>query len=425
MLAGLYALPRTASKGPPTERPVAFGAVRGKLIERLAVAAVEVGANVQPDQVVLVNVEAGQEELARAVARAAYARGARFVDTVYFDSHVKRARLELAPEETLDWVPPWYGQRLRDLSRLYGARISLTPSIAPGVLDGLDPARAGKDALPYLVETFEVINARTTNWTVVPSPSARWASAVYPDLPEEEAYTRLWEELVHICRLDEEDPAEAWRARMETIEAACAKLETHRFDAIHFEGPATDLTVGLLPSSRWLSARWTTVDGIRHLANIPSEEATSAPDPERVDGVVRATRPLDVDGTVVRGLTVRFENGRAVEVEAEENADVLRGRLASDEGAARLGEIALVDRESRVGKLGTTFANTLLDENAASHLAFGNAYEICVESAEDRARLNASGIHIDFMIGSDEIAVDGLTASGERVPVLRAGAWQL
>ena len=167
-----------------------------------------------------------------------------------------------------------------------------------------------------------------------------------------------------------------------------------------------------------------TAGGIVHLANVPSEEVNTAPDPTRADGIVRSTKPLDVEGAVVRGLTIRFEGGRAVQIDADENAEALRGRVAVDEGAARLGELALVDREGRIGRLETVFQNTLLDENAASHLALGNAYAISV-GEEDLDRINKSLIHIDFMIGSDDVSVTGITRSGERVPVLRDGTWQI
>jgi aminopeptidase len=209
------------------------------------------------------------------------------------------------------------------------------------------------------------------------------------------------------------------------LHEAGKRIDAHRFDALHFEGPGTDLTVGLLPTSRFSSETpgMQTVDGIVHQPNIPSEEIASAPDPQRVDGYVAATKPLDVAGTVVDDLRVRFEGGRAVEIEGV-NADALRGRTAKDDGASRLGEVALVDREGRIGKTNTVFFNTLLDENAASHLAFGNAYAISVGD-EDRDRINTSGIHIDFMIGSNDVAVTGLKPDGSKVPVLRGGDWQV
>ena len=251
-----------------------------------------------------------------------------------------------------------------------------------------------------------------------------WARQVHPDLPPDEALVRLGEELVHVCRLDEPDPVAAWRERTELLVGVAERLNARRFDALRFAGEGTDLTVGLLPTTRFLAAEFTTVDGIRHMPNLPSEEVFGAPDPQRTEGVVRATKPLVVAGSIVRGLEVEFRGGRAVRIDAEDNADVLRGYAARDEGAARLGEVALVDGEGRIGRLGTTFFDTLLDENAASHVALGQAYAFTAGD-EDRDRLNRSGIHVDFMIGGDDVDVSGVTSRGDEVPVLRGGAWQV
>ena len=392
---------------------------------RYAKLIVEVGANVQPGQTVWVVAEPRAAPLVRRVAAEAYARGARFVDPWYFDPFVKRIRLERAPADTLDYVPPWYGRRLEQLGEGHGVRVSITPQVPPGLLEGIDPARAGKDGLPAHKENFDVINARTTNWTVVPWPVPEWASLVHPGLDGDAAVARLWEQLVYVLRLDEDDPAAAWHARLRQLHDVGRRIDEHRFDALRFEGPGTDLTVGLLPSSRFAleTPGMETVDGVVHAPNLPTEEIASTPDPERADGVVRATKPLDVSGSVVRDLRVRFESGRAVEIEGD-GADALRGRVAKDEGAARLGEVALVDNEGRIGKTGTVFFNTLLDENAASHLAFGNAYAVTVGD-EDRDAINKSAIHIDFMVGSDDVAVTGLTRDGRAVPVLRGGRWQV
>jgi aminopeptidase len=409
----------TTRKGRPS--PVAPD---GRL-EALAELAVAFGANVQPGQVVAVGSEPGKEELARAVAEQAYRRGAKFVDLVVFDPWVKRSRLLHAPEDTLDWVPPWYGERALALGDQRAARVALTGNAAPGLFDDLDPGRLGRDQLPWIKENAEVVNRRTTNWTVVPAPNPGWAGLVHPDLEPEAALERLWEEVAHVCRLDEPDPVAAWRERMDTVGRVAERLTERRFDALHFTGPGTDLRVGLLGGSRWITARFETVEGIEHMPNIPSEETFTTPDPERVEGVVAATKPLAlVGGTTVTGLRVRFEGGRAVEIEAERGAEALRAMCARDPGAARLGEVALVDREGRVGPLDTIFYDTLLDENAASHVALGRAYGFAVDDG-DRGRANLSDIHVDFMIGAEAVDVDGMTAGGEEVPILRGGSWTL
>jgi aminopeptidase len=393
-------------------------------VERLADLAVGFAANVQPGQIVAIQAEIGKEEIVRAIAASAYRHGAKFVDPFYFDMHVKRARILHADEETLDFVPSWYGERQLELGRQRCARIGIAGPATPGLLDDLDPARAGRDLLPALKETGVIVNEATTNWTIVPFPTRAWAERVHPDLPPDEAFDRLGREIVHVCRLDEPDPIAAWRERSAALVGVAERLSARRFSAVRFRGEGTDLTVGLLPTSLFLAAKFTTADGIEHMPNLPSEEVFSAPDPQRTDGVVRATKPLVVAGSIVRGLEVEFRDGRAVRIDADEGADVLRGYAARDEGASRLGEVALVDGEGRIGRLGTTFFDTLLDENAASHIALGRAYDFTA-GEEDRGRVNQSAIHVDFMIGGDDVDVDGIEDGGAEVPVLRGGAWQL
>ena len=396
------------------------------LLRRYANLIVEVGANIQPGQQVLIIAAPSAAPLVRAIAAEAYAHRALFVDPWYWDADAKRIRAERAAEETLEFVPPWYPERLLALSEAHGSRISISPNAPPGLMDGVDPARAGRDQLPALKEHYDVINAKTTNWCVIPWATVEWARVVHPELDDDAAVAKLWEELVYVLRLDEADPAAAWRERVGALHEAGRKLDAARLDALRFEGPGTDLTVGLLPTSRFAqdAPGMTTIDGVNHNPNLPTEEIFTTPDPTRTEGVVRATKPLDLAGTVVRDLRVRFEGGRVVEIEAAEGAEALRARVAKDDGASRLGEVALVDREGRIGKTGSVYFNTLLDENAASHLALGNAYAIAVGDA-DHDRINTSSIHIDFMIGSDDVSVTGIRADGTEVPVLRSGSWQL
>ena len=393
-------------------------------IERMAELYVGFGANLQPGQLLGVTAYLGMEEIARAIARSAYKRGAKYVDVFWWDPWVKRARIEYADEATLDYVPPWLGERLLWLGEERAARVSLVGS-DPSAYAGLDPARAGRDVLPYIKEAPVVVNEQTTNWTAVPFPTPGWARQVFPELPPDEALDRLWEEILHTLRLDEPDPIAAWHERMDMLIAAAGRLTERRFDAIHLSGPGTDLTVGLLPSSKWLAADFTTIDGLKHYPNLPTEEVFTTPDPERVDGFVTATKPLEFHGSQIDGIRIRFAGGRAVEIDADKGADALRGIAAKDDGASRLGELALVDGQGRIGPLGTVFHETLFDENAASHIALGNAYTFPVEDEADRGRINTSAIHCDFMIGSPELDVDGITRDGQRVPILRAGDWQL
>ena len=392
--------------------------------ERLANLIVSFGANVQEGQIVDVGSGLGKEELTRAITASAYKRGAKFVDVHYWDPHLKRERVRYAAEEVLDFVPAWYGERTLQLGEERGAAISLSGPIAPHLFDDLDPERLGRDVFPRVKEWTTVINERTVNWCIAPGPSRKWAQLVYPDLEPQAALDKLWEQVVHVCRLDEDDPVAAWRERSRSLDGVAERLSERHFDAIHLEGPGTDLTVGLLPTSHWNGGGDETADGIPHMANLPTEEVFTSPDPGRVEGVVAATKPLSTQGRIIEGLTVRFEGGRAVQVEADSGAETLCALMEQDEGGARLGELALVDREGRIGPLNTVFYDTLLDENAASHIALGSAYDSAV-GEEDRERLNRSTIHVDFMVGSSEIDVTGITSDGERVSVLRDSTWQI
>jgi len=392
---------------------------------RMADLAIGFGANLQPGQIVAIGAEPGKEYLVRALAESAYRHGARFVDVGWFDPWVKRARIEHAAEDTLDFVPPWYGERVLALGEHRAARVALSGPSAPGLLEDLDPVRAGRDRLPSVKESGTVVNDRTTNWSILPCPTPAWARLVHPDLPEDEALAKLEAQIIHVLRLDEDDPIAAWRERADALVGVAGRLSGRRFDALHYEGPGTDLTIGLLPGARWQAARFETVDGIEHMPNLPTEEVFTTPDPARADGHVASTKPLVlIDGTVVRNLRVRFEGGRAVGVDADSAQDVMRTIIARDEGAARLGEVALVDDEGRIGRLDTVFYDTLLDENAASHIALGQGFPFLVEG-DGAAAVNESQIHIDFMIGSGELRITGLTADGERVPVLTGGQWQV
>jgi aminopeptidase len=383
------------------------------------------GANVQPGQIVIVSAELGQEELARAIAAAAYDRGAKFVDVSYFDPLVKRARIEHADPETLEFVPSWYGERVLAHAEARGARVSLAGATAPNLLDDLDSALVGRDRLPYLKEIPAIVGERSTNWCIAPCPHPAWAKLVYPELSEADAYEKLWGEIEHVLRLDEPDPVQAWEERMAVLNDSASRLAELQFDAIELRGPGTELTVGMLATHTWWAADFKTAEGLRHFPNLPTEEVFTTPDPERTQGHVTSTKPLVLrDGTIIRGLRVRFEGGKAVAIDAEENVEALRTQQSLDEGALKLGELALVDSQGRIGPLGTVFYETLLDENAASHIALGNGFPFLVQK-DDLDRVNKSGTHVDFMIGSPELEVDGVTSSGERLPILRAGDWQI
>ena len=277
------------------------------MLTRLADLAIGFGCNLQEGQIVAISGEPGKERLIRALAESAYKRGAKFVDVGWFDPYVKRARIQYAAEDTLDFVPPWIGGRVLELGEQHAARVALSGPDAPGLLEDLDPVRAGRDRLPSVKEAGKVVNDRTTNWTIVPCTTVEWAELVHPDLSGEEALAKLDEQIVHVLRLDEDDPIAAWKQRADTLVSAAATLTGRGFDALHYEGPGTDLTIGLLPGAKWEAARFETVDGVVHMPNLPTEEVFTSPDPLRAEGHVTSTKPLVlIDGTVVRNLRVRF-----------------------------------------------------------------------------------------------------------------------
>ena len=398
-------------------------------LDRYAELAVRVGANVAEGQLVDVWGQVEHAPLMRAVTRAAYDAGARFVDVHYVDQHVRRAMIERGADEILTWTPPWLLERARTMGREHAAAIVITGDPDAELLSDLDGERVGRTRMRELSqENLRQTNERLVNWTIVSFPNEGWARTVFGE-PDVE---RLWEQVAFAVRLDEPDPVAAWRGHMATLDARAKRLNELELDAVRFRGPGTDLTVGLLPESAWFSARFETSWGREHIPNMPTEEVYTSPDFRRTEGTVRSTRPLAVGGRIVRDLELRFEGGRAVEVRASAGADVVRAQLATDDGASFLGELALVDGDSRVGRTGMTFFETLFDENASCHIAYGDAILSAVRGAEGlapeelRARgINHSAIHTDFMIGGPDVEVDGLARNGKETNIIRGDQWLL
>jgi aminopeptidase len=396
-------------------------------LEQYARLTVQIGLNLQPGQTLCVNALIEHAPFAQAIAREAYAAGASFVDVLYTDQHVRRAHIERAAEGDLGFSPPWLVKRLTELGETGGALCAITGNPEPELFADLDGGRVGKARMREVAEASLALSDGLCNWTIVGYPNAGWAETVFGE-PDVE---RLWQAVAQAVRLDEPDPVVAWREHIDQLEARAAVLNARRFAHLRYRGPGTDLTVGLHAESAWQAALDESA-GIRHIANMPTEEVYTTPDARHVDGVVRSTLPLQIQGTIVRGLEVRFEGGRAVEVHAESGEAVMQEHITTDAGAARLGEVALVDGHSRVGQTGIVFYNTLFDENASSHIALGTSIVQAVPwanelSPEERNAqgVNHSSIHTDFMIGSDELEIDGVDANGEAVPILRAGDWVL
>ena len=401
-------------------------------LEKFAELAVRVGANVQEGQEVVLFHHVEHVPVARAVARAAFRAGARRVHPVPVDLHMRKAAIELGPEDELGKTPEYLLDWARTWSETRPAIIQLTGNPEPNLFDGLDPVLVGKAEPRDIREIYlPLALGRVLNWVIVPAPNEGWAETVFgePDLE------RLWQAVATAMRLDSDDPVAAWRDHAAHLDERADALNAGRFDAIRFRGPGTDLTVGLLDASRWLCATFETTSGITHLPNIPTEEVFTTPDWRRTSGVVRSTYPLVVPGifALVDGLEVTFEDGRIVDVKAEgDGADVIRSQLESDERAPFLGEIALVDGASRIRQTGLVFHDTLFDENASCHIAYGSGLPMAVDGVDGlgkdeliEAGVNVSGTHTDFMIGGSEVDVDGLTRDGTATPIIRNDAWVL
>jgi aminopeptidase len=388
-------------------------------LARYADLAVRVGANVQEGQTVFVLTQVEHAPLARALAQAAYKAGARYVDVSYQDPHVRKAMIELGSDETLTYTPDWLKTLWRAASG--NALIATTGDPEPELMADLDGERVGRAQMKELTEIMRGQMAeRTVNWTGVAFPNEGWAEKVFGE-PDVE---RLWEAVALCTRLDEADPVAAWRDHMARLESRAAKLTELKFDSLHYTGPGTDFKVGLLDSARWMSALFHTATGIEYVPNMPTEEVFTSPDSRRAEGTIRSTQPLALLGDVVEGLQLTVKDGKIVEVNADKGADVVRGQLGSDERASYFGELALVDGTSRVGKTGITFFDTLFDENATCHIAYGFGIPEVFEGEPDDG-MNVSTVHTDFMIGGPELNVDGITRDGKSVPILREDTWRL
>ncbi|HOU41517.1 MAG TPA: aminopeptidase [Promineifilum sp.] len=403
-----------------------------RALGRYAELIVKVGLNLQPGQRLLIRAPIEAAPLARAVAAQAYDRGARLVETLYNDPQMALVRFGHAPADSFTEVSQWPTATGLEYAGNGQAMLSIVGT-DPDLLRDVDPARLNtvrRAEGQALAPVSRLVSADAINWCVVGYATPAWAARVFPELSPEEATTRLWAAIFAAVRLDAPDPLAAWQAHNAVLAARTAALNERQYTALHFTGPGTDLTIGLPVNHRWIGGAAPTAIGISNVANIPTEEIFTAPHRGRVEGTVRATMPLSLSGKLVKDFAVTFAGGRVVDVRAAAGEALLRSLIETDEGAARLGEVALVPAGSPISQSGILYYNTLFDENAASHIALGRAYRNCIAGCEgldddDFGALggNSSNAHVDFMIGSAEIDVDGITGDGAAEPLMRAGEW--
>ncbi|MBN9677738.1 aminopeptidase [Salipiger bermudensis] len=402
------------------------------LVQRLADVAVRTGLNLQPGQELVLTAPIDAAPLVRAVAAAAYEAGASLVTPIFADPGVSLARYGKAGDESFDTAAGWLYEGMAEAFKRGAARMAIVGE-DPMLLAEQDAAkvsRAGKANSAAYKPALEKIANFEINWSICAWPGQAWAQRMFPDLAPSEAQAKLAEAIFAASRVDRDDPVAAWAEHNATLRTRTEWLNEQRFSALHFKSPGTDLTVGLADDHEWHGGASEAQNGVVCNPNIPTEEVFTTPHAHRVDGTVRSTKPLSHQGSLIDGIEVTFKDGRIIEAKAEKGGDILRELIATDEGAARLGEVALVPHSSPISQSGLLFYNTLFDENAACHIALGQCYSKCFLdgaslSAEEVAEKggNASLIHVDWMIGGADTDIDGITPDGTRVPVFRGGEW--
>lgn len=403
-----------------------------KNLDRLAEVAVRVGLGIAAGQELVMTAAIDALPLARLIVKHAYKAGASVVTTLLADEEMALIRFHNAADASFDAAPAWFYEGMAAAYRGGAARLAIAGN-DPSLLSKEDPekvSRLNRATSKAYRPALELIARHEINWTICACATPAWAAAVFPDQPRDEALARLWKAIFAASRADQTDSVAAWKAHDATLHARAGRLNEKRYSALHFRGPGTDLRVGLSDGHLWLGGGTTAQNGLYCIPNMPTEEVFTTPHKDRVDGHVTSTKPLSHQGTMIEGISVRFEGGKIVEARADKGQQVLQRMIETDEGARRLGEVALVPHSSPIAASGLLFLNTLFDENAACHIALGQSYSTCLKDGDSLTPeqlasrgANSSLIHVDWMIGSNRIDVDGVTASGHSEPVMRAGEW--
>jgi len=402
-----------------------------RMLAKYADVVVKVGLNLRNDQRLAIRAILDDAPFVRKVTESAYEAGARYVDVQWTDEQSARIRMEHADDDALVDIPDWILTRYEEFYKRGDAELAIHSS-NPDLFEGIDPERIAKsrkaryEKLAGPLRKYE----NAANWCVVATATPLWAKKVFPDLPIDEAQQKLWDSIFNVCRIDVPDPVSAWKIHAEKLNKYGDYLNNKAYTALHYQAPGTDLTIGLPKNQIWEGAEESFKNGITCIANIPSEEVFTAPHREKADGFVTSSRPLNYLGILIEEFTITFEKGQVVKITAKKGEADLQKMTELDENASRLGEVALVPNSSPISQSGILFYNTLFDENAASHIALGNAYRTTIKEGADMTdeEFEAEGgnnslLHTDFMIGSGEMDIDGITEDGTREPVMRSGEW--
>lgn len=401
------------------------------LLSKYADVVVKVGLSLRNDQRLTVRAILEDAPFIRKVTESAYKAGVRYVDVLWADEPSERIRMEHADDDALIVIPDWVLPRFEEYYKRGDAELAIHSS-DPDLLDGIDPDRIAKSRKVRMEKIIGPLRKyeSMSNWCVVATATPSWAKKVFPDMPVEEAQDKLWEMIFKACRIDTPDPVAAWKEHTDKLTKYKDYLNTKCYTALHYTAPGTDLTVGLPEKQVWSGAQETFKNGVTCTVNIPTEEVFTAPHRDKVNGYVKASLPLNLSGSLVEDFSVTFENGRATKVTAKKGESNLQKLLETDESASFLGEVALVPNSSPIKQAGILFYNTLFDENASCHIAFGNAYRTSIQGGDDMTDEafkaeggNQSLVHTDFMIGSAEMDIDGINADGTTEPIMRQGEW--